>query len=199
MGLTNIIGLSTSPIMLVLATVSVFALAVVLERLWAWGHLRGHLKQPIALLDLAHSGQSSEAIATKTRPMTTRNPFARVLLQWSESNGHRGHVEQAICLEEEGMDQNLWILDCSAAIGPLLGILGTIAGISSSFGGFDAIAELSPAVVSQGISLALRSTAVGLIVTIGSVVFACIFRRRTSRAVASMESFGEELLSLKER
>ena len=190
---------AASPVMAALAAVSVFALAVVLDRLFAWARVRKGLSHPETLITLARTRDRDPRIRERAADLAQRNPFARIFVQWLDADGHRGHVEQAVAFEEACLDRNVWILDCAATIGPLLGILGTLVGISTSFGGFRTIAALNPATVSQGISLALRSTAVGLVMTIASVVCAHLFRRMTDRAVANMEHFGEALLAVKER
>ena len=193
------IGRHTSPIMIALAAVSVVALAVVLERAWAWLAARARMRKPRELLELVRDGAADAAIRSEALQLSRRNPYARVCAQWINSGGHRGHVEQAVAGEEALLDRNVWMLDCAATIGPLLGILGTLVGISRSFDGLDAITRLDPAVVSRGISLALNTTVVGLVVTIAAVVAAHTFRKMTDRAVADLEGFGEALLSHKER
>lgn len=188
-----------SPVMAALGALSVLALAVILERTCAWIAARRRMRNPEDLVQLAREERDESALRRKAAARSSRNVFARIFMQWLDSEGHRGHVEQAVSAEEALLDRNVWMLECAATVGPLLGILGTLVGISKSFGGFGAIAELNPTVVSQGISLALRSTAVGLIVTIASVVCAHLFRRMTVRAVTDMENFGETLLSVRER
>ena len=138
-----------SPVMAALAAVSVFALAVVLDRLFAWVTVRKGLSHPETLIAMARTGDRAPRIREKAADLARRNPFARIFVQWLDANGHRGHVEQAVAFEEACLDRNMWILDCAATIGPLLGILGTLVGISTSFGGFRAIAELNPATVHE--------------------------------------------------
>ncbi|MFP4056745.1 MAG: MotA/TolQ/ExbB proton channel family protein [Candidatus Brocadiia bacterium] len=198
MDLLRSLGPVTSPVLIALAAVSVLALAVILERAWAWGLAKARRAQPRALLELARQGPGPAARHEAAR-LARRDPYARVLAQWLDSQGHRGHVEQAVTREEALLDRNVWVLDCAATIGPLLGILGTLVGISRSFSGFDAITQLDPTVVSRGISLALNSTVVGLGITVVSVVAAHFFRRMTDGAVSRLENFGEALLSVKER
>ena len=193
------LGPVTSPIMLALAAASVLALAVILERAWAWLGVRARASKPDGLLELAREGTDSVAARREAARLARRSPYARILHQWFDSAGHRGHVEQAVTYEESLLERNVWMLDCVATIGPLLGILGTLVGISKSFRGFDAITNLDPAAVSRGISLALNSTVVGLVITVVAVVCAHAFRRMSDRVVADIEDFGEALLSLKER
>jgi len=199
MELVELVRLPTNPVMLALWAVSVFALAAILERTVAWMRIRARMRNSGELLDLTRHGAASAEINGKAVAAGRWGPFGHIFAEWQGSEGHRGHVEQAIATEQSTLERNVWILDCAAAIGPLLGILGTLVGISQSFQGFDAVAELDPTVVSHGISLALTTTVVGLVVAIVTVVFAHAFRRMTDQAVAEMENFGEQLLGLKER
>lgn len=188
--------LSVSPIMAALMGVSVIALAVILERAWSWVRARTRLSDPQALLDLAGK---AEGVDDADPRAPQQGSFGRVLQEWRASQGHRGTVEQAIELEETLLDRNLWMLDCAATIGPLLGILGTLLGLAQSFRGFDAITKIDPTLVARGISLALNTTVVGLSVTVASVVCAHLYRRMADRAAGEMERFTEALLSIRER
>ena len=61
------------------------------------------------------------------------------------------------------------------------------------------MSTLDPTVVSRGISLALRSTAVGLAVAIAALVCAHLFRRLADARGRRIEDFAEALLGIRER
>jgi biopolymer transport protein ExbB/TolQ len=55
-----------------------------------------------------------------------------------------------------------------------------------SFGGIGAIVTASPAAISNGISIALRTTAYGLIISIAASIVSAVFRRCIRRATLNM-------------
>ena len=197
MWLTDVAA-TNNPVMVVLMSVSVLAFAVFLERTWAWAANTFRRANPSALLEAARAGQGLDRGNLPARRLP-HNPYWRVMRAWHDSNGHRGSVEQAIETEEAVLKRNLWMLDCAATVGPLLGILGTLIGLCQSFQGFESITRLDPARVAKGISLALNTTVVGLMIAVGAVVSAHLFRRLADRAVRNLEDFAEALLSIRER
>jgi biopolymer transport protein ExbB len=78
------------------------------------------------------------------------------------------------------------MLDLIAKIAPLVGILGTVIGMAVSFGGIGAIVTASPTAISNGISIALRTTAYGLIISIAASIASATFKRRVRRATLKM-------------
>jgi len=190
-------------VMPTLCGLSILVVAVAAERGWSLIGRLGEQRQARRLLKEA--GQERQAAAPGTAGAKTkgrsrpRGAFERVYRSWRRSRFHRGTVEQSVTLEEGLLERNVWILECAASISPLVGILGTLVGISKSFGGFDGLAGLQPAVVSRGISLALRSTAAGLAIAIAALLLAHAFRKFAEHRTAAVEGFAETLLGIRER
>ena len=88
-----------------------------------------------------------------------------------------------------------WLAD-SAAIAPLVGLLGTVLGMFSALGGIasDVAANAKPVVLAQGVSQAIVTTIFGLAVAIPSLVAYAFFRRRTARRIAELEEMADEVL-----
>ena len=98
----------------------------------------------------------------------------------------------------------LYIMDVGV-LAPLLGLMGTVVGILSSFGHI-ADRDASPMrtmLLAGGISQALISTAAGLIVGITAMSFYAYFRGRVGHLVSILESEGtlltQELIVLTKR
>jgi len=183
-------------IMPALYAVSVVTLGVVLERCWSLLRNRVSAEEAHRFIEAARAvGTAQAADGAKGGS----GALERVLSSWRGADGHRGGVEQSVVCEQALLERNVWLLDCAASIAPLLGILGTLVGISQSFGGFDRISTLDPVVVSRGISLALHSTAVGLVVAIAALVCAHLFRRLADSRGQALEDFAEALLGIRER
>ena len=82
-----------------------------------------------------------------------------------------------------------WLADI-AAIAPLVGLLGTVLGMFQAFGGIasDVSAGAKPVVLAQGVSQAIVTTIIGLVVAIPSLVAYAFFRRRAQNRVAELEA-----------
>jgi biopolymer transport protein ExbB len=82
-----------------------------------------------------------------------------------------------------------------ASISPMLGLLGTVTGMISSFNQI-ALTEgtARPSQLAGGISEALVTTCLGLIVAIPTMFFVAFFRRRIDGFVAESETVVEKLM-----
>lgn len=77
-------------------------------------------------------------------------------------------------------NQYLAILDTTAAIAPMLGILGTVLGIIQSFAGMKGDAPDTTLMIS-GISTAMSTTAIGLMVSLFSLVAFNVFSTKAHK------------------
>jgi biopolymer transport protein ExbB len=84
-----------------------------------------------------------------------------------------------------------------AVISPMVGLLGTVLGLLHAFGAV-ALNEAAakPIVLAEGVSMALLTTAFGLMVGIPAMMFHAYFRRRAIRLVARLEVLSAELLTV---
>ena len=83
----------------------------------------------------------------------------------------KGAVEEVGRHEAGSLERFLGVIGTVAAIAPLLGLLGTVTGMISTF---DIITEFGtgdPKLLSSGISIALVTTEVGLAVAIPALIF----------------------------
>jgi biopolymer transport protein ExbB len=80
-------------------------------------------------------------------------------------------------------------------LAPLLGLLGTVLGLISSFASLssDGIGGARTLGVTGGISEALVSTAAGLVVAIFTLLFANMFRGLHQRQMAFIQEHGGQL------
>jgi biopolymer transport protein ExbB len=87
----------------------------------------------------------------------------------------------------------IWIsLFISAA--PMLGFLGTVQGMVISFDDISAANQMSPAIVANGISVALLTTLFGLVVALILQFFYNFFLSRIDKIVGDMEESSIELI-----
>ena len=184
------------PAMWPLLLCSIVATAVTIERLMAmmWDAIRYRrceaLRETIYIL--ATEGKVDEAIGMAHHRLC---PVSRMLifgLKHRELNLHEG-LEVAANAEIDRMRSGLPILDTIITLAPLLGILGTVAGIISSFHMLHASGLQDPAAVTGGIAEALINTATGLLIAITTVIPFNYFGARVRRMARMMEQAAHRL------
>ena len=168
---------------------SVIALALIIERLWS---LRQSVVAPEGMVDkvlaeFRERGATPELLARTAH----RGPLGRILAAGlANVRSPRPVMKEAI--EEVGrvvthdLERFLPTLGTIAAIGPLLGLLGTVIGMIEIFGS-QGTSGSNPIVLAHGISIALYNTAMGLIVAIPSMIFYRYFRGKVDELVVQME------------
>lgn len=87
------------------------------------------------------------------------------------------------------MERYMEVVATSAAISPLLGLLGTVSGMISTFKMMTIFGSGDAATVSGGISEALVTTELGLIVAIPSLVVSALLTRKIKSYSHKLESF----------
>ncbi|MBD3285932.1 MotA/TolQ/ExbB proton channel family protein [candidate division WOR-3 bacterium] len=105
-----------------------------------------------------------------------------------ESIAAAGAVELAFL--DRGM---LWIAMAST-LGPIVGFLGTVAGMIEAFAAIKEAGEVDPALVADGISKALITTATGLIIAAPMVLFHTLFTQIIDRYSRDMEQAATSLV-----
>ncbi len=75
-------------------------------------------------------------------------------------------LDQAGGLEMSSLEKNMTWISLSIAIAPMFGFLGTVWGMIEAFNDIKMANDISPAVVAGGISVALLTTAFGLVVAL---------------------------------
>jgi len=114
----------------------------------------------------------------------------------------RGYPEAMEGMQEAGEDENMALehrLSYLALIGtvaPMLGLMGTVQGMISSF---DKIATSpatpKPSELAEGISTALFTTLIGLGIAVPAMIFYSILRNRIQRLVLEIGMVSEGLMS----
>jgi biopolymer transport protein TolQ len=103
-------------------------------------------------------------------------------------------VDATISDEVLALEKNLNLLATTAAASPLLGLLGTVWGILIAFQRMAKMQSAQIEVVTQGISVALVTTVVGLMVAIPSLVMYNYMVNIIRRFETEMESFSSEII-----
>ena len=78
----------------------------------------------------------------------------------------------------------------TAAIAPLLGLLGTVSGMISTFSALSVVGTGDPKLLSGGISEALVTTLFGLVVAIPALILHSLLSRRSQGIIQTTEKIG---------
>lgn len=190
------------PVMYPLAMVSVVALSIILERLWALRR-RQYLdpSEAAVISELFSAGEFKRAGAyCRQHP----GPFTNIVLTLV-NNRNAPYDELRELLEDTGRHQlrhlqrGLTALGTLVAAAPLLGLLGTVLGMIQVF---EAVARDGMArgeLLSAGIAQALITTATGLIIAIPTLFVHSFLESRAERIVHTIEAATIKLLHLVRR
>ncbi len=182
------------PIVGVLASMSVVALAIVIAKAWQFltaGVGEGRAAEEA--LALWRRGDRTRALATAR---AGRGPASVAMRDLIEGAG-RGAPEAALREEEIRLSADriealrAWLrpLETIASLAPLLGLFGTVLGMIEAFGALEAAgSRVDPAILSGGIWEALLTTAIGLAVAIPAVAALNWFERRIERLERRIDS-----------
>jgi len=195
---------SGGPVMFPLGALSVIGLMLVLVYLFTFTR-RGmatarYMQTADALLRkgdylglLAVSNRHGECVARimqRTLDFVTKNPKA-TLEQAREVAQTEGQRQAA------AMNQQVTYLADIGTIAPMLGLLGTVFGMISSFTVVASdIASTRPHLLAQGVSEALIATAAGLLVGIPAMAAYAYFRGRVQSLVSELEAASTHLLAI---
>jgi biopolymer transport protein TolQ len=105
-------------------------------------------------------------------------------------------LNRTISQETVSMEKLLIVLAITATISPLMGLLGTVWGIMTAFRGMAAAGNASIGSVAPGISEALVTTVIGLLVAIPALAGYNVLANKIKHFNVEMHNFASEFLSL---
>lgn len=178
---------------------SILAVALIIERVRFWLRVNSRQSRVIAEVLKLYRLDNVVGAIDKLR-QNADLPLSRVFLAALELEEPTPE-EFRLALESEAQAeipilkrfQNLF--DTIIGLAPLLGLLGTVLGLITSFASLDIgdVGGTQATKVTDGISEALVSTAAGLIVAIFTLFFANSFRGLYSRQMALFQEYGGQL------
>src|SRR5690606_5735242 len=124
----------------------------------------------------------------KTAKANTNNPLGRVM-KVAEDNPKVDNetlelkLEEAVLKERPAIESGLSVLKIIAAVAPLLGLLGTVVGMIATFQAITMFGAGDPKTMAGGISQALVTTVLGLVVAIPVVLIHTFVNGRAKRVV----------------
>jgi len=188
------------PFAYVLALLAFVSLLLIFERIFFFQRVK--ISVGDLLLGLANhvrKGAFAEAIheAARAPGPTARVAHAILMRKNLSRQDLRDVAKEAGQLEVPRMERNLRALYGIALVAPLVGMLGTVTGLTKTFmevskeKGFASAAEMS-----GGVYESLVTTALGLSIAIPAYLFYLFFYGRVKRMVHRIERTGVEMVNI---
>ena len=139
------------------------------------------------------AGISSKVNAQlKAQSANTNNPLGRVLKVAEDNKGLDGEslelkLEEATLKERPAIESGLNLLKIISMVAPLLGLLGTVTGMIITFQAITIFGAGDPKAMAGGISGALVTTVLGLVVAIPTVLMHTLVNGRAKRVLHILE------------
>ena len=158
-------------VMYPLALLSFVALAIFFERMLYFRGIDTDMERLKRLLDyIADRDSNGVAEMAKEKPTDAVLLAQSYLSSKQEPQDKVQNLETQVNFKSMGYNDNLAFLSIIITLAPLLGLLGTILGIISSFKVFDLQNGANQFAITSGVGEALIATAFGLIVAMFALV-----------------------------
>ncbi|MFO7821469.1 MAG: MotA/TolQ/ExbB proton channel family protein [Lentisphaeria bacterium] len=108
----------------------------------------------------------------------------------------RSTLERTVSAKISELERRLGLLGTAVTVSPFLGLLGTVWGVMMAFTGMAQSGRPDIGAMAPGISGALLTTVVGLLVAIPSVVGFNLLTSGVQQAITEMDNFVEDFVSV---
>lgn len=172
-----------------IAIAQVVSIAIIVERIWklyVWRNsdqttIVNHFEKDI------RSGQF-EKVLLNTRAHRRRSPIYSVLTAGTQAAVDMGgreeiqaQMDEVLLSENQKLEARTGLLAMLANVGTLLGLLGTIVGLIQAFAAVSGDPIEKANRLTQGISMAMNTTAYGLIMAIPALVMYGVLQSRSQK------------------
>jgi biopolymer transport protein ExbB len=182
---------------ILLILTSTVGLAFIIERAFA---LRWSKVLPPQVEAAVQSCQRHEDVPMLRRVCQQYNsPMSRLLLlamehlDWPKAESAEA-LQTRARHELVRLERGLVVLEIIVGIAPLLGLVGTILGMITTFGDVGKQGLNDAAKLAQGISLILRATLFGLLIAIPALIFWSYYNKKVETFAVEMETMCDEFL-----
>jgi biopolymer transport protein ExbB len=181
---------------------SMIALGVMIAKAWTlWLAHRGTAQVLKGVEEAALRGDIDGAIDIAHN---TAGPAAAILLAGLRRIKNKtlgaGELEAAVAttgtIELGFLERGLVILATIANVAPLMGFLGTVAGMILAFAAIETAGDVDPTLVAGGIKVALLTTAAGLVVAVPVNIAYNAFVTRIDKLIIDMEQGAQKIFNL---
>jgi len=177
-------------VMFPLLLLSLVAVTFAFERCWFFIRTNNpaRISRVSKIVRLLRRG---ELDAARQLVVADRSVYGRVVSMLLEEGANESTLIEAVESQRPRLERFMSMLSTIITAAPLLGILGTVIGIISSFEVLsDQAAATDPRQVSAGIAEALLTTAAGLIVALVVLFPFNAFRTQIDRTLSRIEAIG---------
>jgi len=174
-----------------LGLTSLVGLTFIVERAWALRWNKVVPRQIADTLDARDTAGDVEAIRAiceqKPSPLGRLVLMAAEHLEWPKAENVEA-LQVAARHEIVRLERGLVVLEIIVGIAPLLGLVGTIAGMMHVFGAVGQTGLNDAAELASGIAFILRATLFGLLIAIPSLIAWSYFTKKVEVLAAEMEA-----------
>lgn len=181
---------------------SLIATGVIIAKAWTlFAAHKGSNRVINEVEELASAGKVDEALAVAS---ATPGPAAAILVVGLRRIRNQvlaqGELEKAVsttgAIELGFLERGLVILATIANVAPLMGFLGTVAGMIIAFGAIEIAGDVDPSLVAGGIKVALLTTAAGLIIAVPVNIAYNFFVTRIDQLIVDMDRGSQKIINL---
>jgi biopolymer transport protein ExbB len=185
------------PVYIMLGLTSVVGLAFIVERALAlrWGKV-----VPPQITETLATCISRDNVKVLCRACEQKpSPLGRLLLlaaarlDWPKADNVDA-LQTAARHEVVRLERGLVVLEIIVGIAPLLGLVGTIAGMMTLFGDIGLTGLNDAARLAKGIALILNATLMGLLIAIPSLIAWSYFSKKVEVLAVEMEALCDEFV-----
>lgn len=190
--------LRTSIAMDVLLVMSIVTLTFAIERWWYFSRTGSRVGPLLAALKRhVSAGDDAAAVEVAARENSAPARVARALLQCGAATREDLEHASAAAIDKESvsMERNLIVLGTMSNVAPLMGLFGTVMGIIRSFRDIALTGSGGSSVIAMGVSEALLTTAVGIVIAVIATVCYNGFIRRVRVRSVQMEEVTRALIT----
>lgn len=186
-------GIAMAPLLII----GVVCLAIIIDKLLA---IRNFLKYPQNLVAVIENYKFDwQEFEIELNKIDKSNYFFKFFaIIFSNKNNPIWWIESRAGDEskilEQNFSKNLWLLETIATCAPLLGLLGTIFGMMSSFKIIGTSDIINPSGVSAGVAESLIATACGLVIALMAFWGYNYFSKIQNQLIDNFERLGTRLI-----
>jgi biopolymer transport protein ExbB len=185
------------PVYIMLGLTSVIGFAFIVERALALRWRKVVPPEITASLAACETREGADQLCRvcKRKP----SPLGRLLLlaadhlNWPKIDNVEA-LQTAARHEVVRLERGLVVLEIIVGIAPLLGLVGTIAGMMTVFGDLGQTGLNDAAKLAQGIALILRATLIGLLIAIPSLISWSYFSKKVEVLAVEMEALCDDFI-----
>lgn len=147
---------------------------------------------------IQHNDKASEQVNSILASLDgAQSDLLKISMKFPDQEQRDDHLFACLLDHKHQLERWLGAIAVTAAVAPLLGLLGTVSGMITTFKLMTLFGAGDPSAVSEGISEALVTTELGLIVAIPALLAHALMSRKVKSYFGQLESNAIKLSQLK--